>query len=70
MNSYRPPNKDPTYRNGERATLKDDPRQNPWIVIETRPYGTIVIQREARPANIYTRTYALPTQLKRAGETP
>ena len=62
------PPKDPTFSPGERVTLKDDPRQWPWRVLETLPYGTIRIQREGRPPTIYTVTSALPTQLKRAGE--
>lgn len=68
--SYRPAEKDPTYQDGERVTLKADPRGNPWRVIGTHPSGTVRIQREGRPASMYTKMNVLPTHLKRAGETP
>lgn len=68
--SYTAPKKDPTYRDGERVTLKADPRSNPWRVIGTHPSGTVRIQREGREPSIYSQMNVLPTNLKRAGETP
>lgn len=66
--SYRAPAKDPTYEDGERVILKADPRSNPWTVVGTHPSGTVRIQREGRPASMYTQMNVLPTHLKRAGE--
>lgn len=66
--SYKAPAKEPTYHNGERVTLKADPRSNPWTVIGTHPSGTVRIQKLGRPPSMYTQMNVQPTHLKRAGE--
>jgi len=67
MSPYRPADKDPTFEDGERVTLKADPRSNPWRVIGTYPSGTVLIQKEGRPPSMYTQMNVLPTHLIRAG---
>ena len=64
-----PAKREPTYQPGERVTLKNDPRANPWVVVSTHPSGTVKIQREGFPASMFTQMNSLPTNLKKAEHT-
>lgn len=56
------------WQPGDEVTLKTSTQRlkQVWVVEGIRPGGAVEIYRIGRPKNIFTRMYALPTNLQRA----
>lgn len=56
----------PRFAVGDTVVLRDDPRQNVWVVVGVKPYGTYRIRKHGRNvSNHFTEANALPDHLRK-----